>query len=105
MSSDLVSASITLFLAAIKLAMLSGMDAVPAIHCLFVALWSFVLYVSMCPISEAISGKEYLRNWTKSRSWEPDKYSKTQDKFYYYFNMIVAVMLAIFSLVMLFSVG
>ena len=98
MNTDLIAGIITFFLAAIKLTSTSARSYV------FVAVWALVFYAGMCPISEAISGKEYLRNWTRSRSWEPKEHSKKKDPFYYYLNLIMAIMLAIFSLVMLFTV-
>ena len=98
MNSDLVAGIISFFLAAIKLA------STPARSYLFVAVWALMFYAGACPISEAISGKEYLRNWTRSRSWESKEYSKKKDPFYYYLNLTAAIILAVFSLVMLFAV-
>ena len=98
MTSDLIAAIIALFLAVIKL------TSTPARSYLFVGVWALIFYTGMCPITEALSGKEYLRNWTRSRSWEPKEHSKKKDPFYYYLNLVIAIIIAVFSLVMLVTV-
>ena len=98
MTSDLVAGIIAFSLAAIKITF------TPVRSYLFVVVWALIFYVAMCPLIETFSGEEYLRNWTRSRSWELKKHSKKKDPFYYYLNLILAAILSVFSLVMLFTV-
>jgi len=98
MTSDLVAGIVAFSLAAIKITF------TPVRSYLFVVVWALIFYVAMCPITETLTGKEYLRNWTRSRSWELKKHSKKKDPFYYYLSLILAAILSVFSLVMLFTV-
>ena len=99
--SNLLAAATTCTLSAIKITILSKEGSTPEAFYFFIAAYAIVFWRSILPITDALLVKEYIRSW--SRLHGDFKLYKKESPFRYYFSLVIAALMGVFTSSLMFS--